>query len=89
MLKPVNKHLLIEPVPHDSFVASFKDTYQEIGTVVAMSDDLKDVPCAVGQRVYFDSWLAVRYPMEGGSSEEFYWLIQWADVRATEDAQPA
>ncbi len=84
MLKPVNGHILIEPVPHDSFVASFKDTYQEIGTVIDVADDLAGKPVSVGQRAYFDSWLAVKYPKEGGSADEFYWLIKWEDVRATE-----
>jgi co-chaperonin GroES (HSP10) len=98
VITPVNGHVLIEPVKHESFVASLKETYQEIGTVVAMSKDLNkgtvgtpDYPTAIGQKVYFDSWLAAKYPKDGGGADDFYWLIKWEDVRAVgkDDAQPA
>jgi hypothetical protein len=41
----------------------------------------------VGDKVYFDSWLAAKYPKEG--TDDFYWLVKWDDVRAVEHPQDA
>lgn len=93
MIQPVNGHLLIEPLKHDSFIASQRDTFQEIGTVVAFDpmlspqhvfdgDEIHSSPkVEVGMKVYFDSWLAAKYP---NGDDGFYWLVQWPDVRAVE-----
>lgn len=89
MIKPVNGHLLIEPVKHETFIASDKTTYQEIGVVLGYSSDLITVGAGliarprveIGQKVYFDSWLAAKYPK---NDTEFYWLVKWEDVRAIE-----
>jgi hypothetical protein len=88
MIKPVNGHLLIEPVVHDSFIATQKETYEEIGIVVDMSpsglEEMdKDEAPNIGDKVYFDSWLAAKYPKEG-STDEYFWLVKWEDVRAIE-----
>jgi co-chaperonin GroES (HSP10) len=40
---------------------------------------------AVGDRVYFDAWLAAKFP--GETEGEFYWLVKWEDVRAIENGQ--
>ncbi len=79
---PVNGHLLIEPVKHESFMSTQKDSYEEIGVVVAHEPDNHHVK--TGDRVYFDSWLAARYPK---NDTEFYWLVKWEDVRAIEHAE--
>jgi co-chaperonin GroES (HSP10) len=88
MIKPINKHLLIEPTVQDSFMASNDAKSQEIGTVIAIDDSLWTLqgtsleelsPVKVGDKVYFDSWLAAKFPK---GNDEFYWLIQWDDVRA-------
>ena len=91
MIKPVNSHLIIEPIAHEGFMASQHDTYQEIGVVIAFAADLIEVtnlvarkPVEVGDKVYFDSWLAAKYPKEGTTTDEFYWLVKWQDVRAVE-----
>lgn len=99
MITPVNGHLLIEPVKHESFMASQKGTYEEIGVVVAFDESLTEPgytfnnpqdniapkpPVLVGDRVYFDSWLAAKYPK---NDTEFYWLVKWEDVRAIEHAE--
>jgi len=83
MITPVNDHLVIEPVVHDSFIASQKETYQEIGIVIATSHD----QAPVGTKVYFDAWLAAKYPKPDGKDGEYYWLVQWADIRAVEYAE--
>lgn len=83
MITPVNGHLIIEPVKQSGFVASSKEVYDEIGVVVeydkAIEKELK------GARVYFDSWLAAKFPK--GDSGEFFWLVKWEDVRAIEYAE--
>lgn len=87
MITPVNGHLLIEPLAHEGFVASQRETYEEIGTVVSCAEDV-GVPIdgfmakvAPGTKVYFDAWLAAKYPK---NDKEFYWLVKWEDVRAIE-----
>lgn len=83
MIKPVNGHLLIEPVIHDSFIASQGETYDEIGTVIAYWDNYTSDERRIGDKVYFDSWLAAKYPK---NDKEYYWLVKWEDVRAIEHA---
>ena len=79
-LRPVNGHLVIEPLKHDGFMATQRETYEEIGIVTASSDN--QVPD--GSKVYFDSWLAAKYPKLDTEEGEFYWLVKWSDVRAVE-----
>jgi hypothetical protein len=81
MIIPVNGHLLIEPVVHDSFIASQKETFEEIGTIIANSSPEQP---NIGSKVYFDSWLAAKYPK---NETEWYWLVKWEDVRAMEHAE--
>lgn len=90
MIYPVNGHILIEPMEHEQFISTTKGTYEEIGTVVAAADDVISNLLRgsnlkinlIGNKVYFDSWLAVKYPKK--DSDAFYWLVKWDDVRATE-----
>lgn len=88
MIKPVNGHLLIEPTEHDAFIATEKTTYEEIGVVLAYAQELKDVrgfSIDEGDKVYFDAWLAARYPSDDPNKP--YWLVKWEDVRAVEYAK--
>lgn len=78
MLTPINGHILIEPLVHESFIASEKTTFEEIGRVLHRGDIL-DVN--VGDKVYFDSWLASKFPKEDGT---YFWLVRWSDVKAVE-----
>lgn len=78
MIKPVNNHVLIEPLKHDSFVSQEKGTYEEIGVVVSCDESLTLKP---GIRVYFDSWLAGKFPDGKGG---YLWLVSWDDVKAIE-----
>lgn len=84
-LKPVNKHILIEPIKRESFIAYSENKYQEKGVVVSVSEDLKEIPATVGSVVYFDAWLACKYP--GASEDEWYWLVKWEDVRGVEHVE--
>jgi len=91
MIKPVNGHILIEPIKHEEFIVTFNDKMQEIGTVIDYADDLVTAELGTGLEytpvvkkgdvVYFDAWLAAKYPKEG-STDEYYWLVKWDDVRA-------
>lgn len=87
MIKPVNNHVLIEPVKHETFIASDRGTYEEIGVVVALDErfNIDASPIlSVGDKVYFDSWMCAKYPK---NDEEFYWLVPWSEVRAVEYAE--
>lgn len=85
MIKPVNGHLLIDPVKKDDFIATATDKYQEIGVVLAVSDDLgmaheTKPQISIGDQVYFDSWLSGKFPSE--TEGKFYWLVSAADIKA-------
>lgn len=87
MLKPINKHILIEPIKHESFMFTERQTYDEVGTIVAIdegSDFLEslDYQLNIGDKVFFDSWLASKFPKEG--TEEFYWLVPFESIKAYE-----
>lgn len=100
-IQPVNGHLLIEPVIQDSFISSSSDKYQEIGVVIGydrainggLGDEtststptqLNSLRIRKGDKVYFDSWLAAKFPKVG--TKDFYWLVKWEDVRAVEHAE--
>lgn len=89
MIKPVNNHLLIDPVKQEGFIASQSETYQEIGIVVDFDENINNIQLTFGSKVevvkgikvFFDSWLACKYPNPSGG---FYWLVRWEDVRAVE-----
>lgn len=87
MLKPINGHVLIEPITHDSFIATQKETYEEIGIVVdldvAITAAALGYPIAPkkGDKVYFDSWLCSKFPKEDGS---FFWLVPFDAIKAYE-----
>lgn len=96
MIKPVNNHLLIEPLKHETFMASQRETYEEVGVIIATPGEyvnpsglymaMPQVPPKAGDRVYFDSYLAAKYPRTD-KPDEFYWLVRWEDVRAIEHAE--
>lgn len=83
MITPVNNHLLIEPLKHEDFILSDRGIYEEIGTVVDTNGSVPDFKVSQGDRVYFDSWLCVKYPKDDKS---FYWLVRAEDIRAVEYA---
>lgn len=81
---PLNGHVQVEPLAHDSFIAQSKETFEEIGTVVAFDPALPAEAIAIlkkGGKVYFDSWLSSKYPKD---DKDFYWLVKWSDIRAYE-----
>lgn len=89
MITPVNNHLLIQPMKHEGFIATQRETYEEIGEVLAVSPEFMVTGSSsnqmrriidIGDKVYFDSWLAAKFPAE--KDGEYYWLVNWNDVRA-------
>jgi len=67
---PLNNHLVIQPVETDSFIASQKTTYEEVGIVIEGPEELKD------KKVYFDSWLAKKVTIK----DTVYWFVKYEDL---------
>lgn len=92
MIKPVNGHLLIEPIKHESFMASQKEVFEEVGIVLDFDENINDVALTVGtkvviengMKVFFDSWLAAKFPK---NETEYFWLVKWEDVRAVDNEE--
>jgi len=96
MIHPINNHVLIEPVKHESFIESQKTTFDEIGIVIDADDNLLGPVMTTtsgvyqdygklkkGVKVYFDAWLASKYPAE--KDGEFYWLVDYKDIKAVDN----
>ncbi len=89
MIKPLNNHILIDPIKQDGFISTVAGTYEEAGIVL----DVPDVSFSEGYKihagdtVFFDSWLAAKYPIPG-ETDKFYWLVPYASIRAKKDAVP-
>ncbi len=75
-MKPLNNHVQIEPEVKDDFIASPTETYNEVGVVVSVADGVTRV--TEGDRVYFDSWMASKYPDGKGG---FYWLVPFDNIK--------
>ena len=71
-MKLLNNYIQIEPIVSDSFMASQRDTYEELGVVVAVADLVADIP--IGVTVRFDSFMAKKFPREG-ETDKFDWFI--------------
>lgn len=73
----VNGYLKIEPVVVDGFIALSRDSYEEIGRVLAKDKNIQEVP--VGSLVYFDSFMAKKYPI-AGEVGKYQWYIHFDEV---------
>lgn len=78
----INGYLKIEPVEQDSFMASEKTSYEEIGRVVARD---KSVMIPIGATVFFDSFMAKKYP--GKEFGKFEWYIHIDEIVKYEHEQ--
>ncbi len=89
MIKPINNHVLIEPIKHESFMFSERTTYDEVGVVIeadpAIGHDSNGplYPLEAGCKVFFDSWLASKFP-KGEGSEDYWWLVPYESIKAYE-----
>lgn len=78
---PLNNYIQIEPEEHQEFIATTSTTYDEIGKVIAVADGITQV--SPGDRVYFDSWMAAKFPAGEG---KHYWLVPYSNIKAYEKA---
>lgn len=78
-MKPLNNHLMIQPLETDSFIATQRNTYEEVGVVL----DAENAKSLIGCHVYFDSWLAKKYPVPG-EVDKFVWFVKYEDIVAYE-----
>ena len=58
---------------------------KEINNVPGETSVAPALKVNVGDKVYFDAWLAAKFP--GEKDGEHYWLIKWEHVRAIENAE--
>jgi hypothetical protein len=88
MIQPTNGHLLVKPMIHQTLLPTEKGHFDEIGEVVdwAMPQSREEwefiANLEVGDKVFYDSWLAAKYP--SGEGDEEIWLIPFKDVRAVQ-----
>lgn len=74
----INGYLKIEPVEQDSFMASENTSYEEVGVVVARDEnECVDIP--VGATVFFDSFMAKKYPVKGEFGR-FQWFVHRNEI---------
>jgi len=73
----INGYLKIVPVEQDTFMASEKTTYEEVGVVVARDEkECADIP--LGSRVFFDSFMAKKYPTK--EFGKFQWFVHKDEI---------
>lgn len=77
-MKPLNNHLMIQPLETDTFMARERTTYDEVGLVLDGPEYL------MGKHVYFDSWLAKKFPVKG-TTDQFVWFVKGEDLVAYEE----
>ena len=70
---------MIQPLETDSFMATQKTTYEEIGLVLEAPEFADEL---VGKHVYFDSWLAKKFP--GKNPDTYIWFVKYEDLVAYE-----
>ncbi len=85
MIKPINNHILIEPIKQEGFMYQERTTYDEVGVVLDVPEEFPFMLPSkiIGQKVYFDSWLASKFP-RGEGGDEYYWLVPFESVKAYE-----
>lgn len=79
----LNKYVKVEPIEHQTFIYSQKESYEEIGVVLAKDESITDIP--VGSKVYFDSFMAKKYPVLGEEGK-FQWFVHYAEIVKVEHA---
>ena len=83
----INGYLKIEPMEHQSFMLSQKETFEEIGRVVAKDDNFPEIrQIPIGATVYFDSFMAKKYPV-AGEEGKFQWFIHFNEITKYESEE--
>jgi hypothetical protein len=73
----LNKYVKIVPLEHKQYLPSDNNSYQEIGKVVNWDKSLTGL--VEGCLVYFDSFMAKKYPIEG-DDDNFQWFIEYSEI---------
>ena len=73
MIKPVNGHILI---------GTIIDAAEDVVSGIYRTNKNLNL---IGNKAYFDAWLAAKYPKKDGKDGEFYWLVKWEDIRALDE----
>lgn len=83
MITPLHGHLVVEPIIHDSFISSQKETFDEIGIVISMANDVFKCSCVeVGQKVFFDSFMCSKYP-NPDKPDSFVWFVPHTECKGS------
>lgn len=67
----INGFVKIQPLQYKGFVAGDKVTYEQVGTVLACYEGCT-IP--IGAKVWFDSFMAKKYPVPGKENEYEYFV---------------
>jgi hypothetical protein len=78
--RPVNGHLVIDPLKQTTFLPTDKGTFDEVGIVLSERPWYKFWWAKRGEKVWFDSWLSSKHPT--GEDDNYFWLVKWRDVKA-------
>ena len=80
---PINGHVLIKPLVHESLLPTEKGTYDEVGIIIDIAEDIiNSFRLSENDKVWFDSWRASKHPT--GESDEYFWLVPHKDLKAVE-----
>ena len=71
----------IEPIPHESFISTNRETFEEVGILVAKDETITDIP--IGARVFFQAWMAEKYP-NLDKKGSYHWVVPYSEVRMYE-----
>jgi 8-oxo-dGTP pyrophosphatase MutT (NUDIX family) len=58
-------------------VSAQRETYEEIGVVIGVCPSITDIP--LGSHVYFDSYMAKKYPVKGDTTK-FQWFVHYDEI---------
>lgn len=76
-----NGYIKLETIEHKTFLQGESQIYEEIGTVIAKDKSISGL--AIGDRVFFDSWMVKKYPILGEEGK-FHWLIPYDQIVMSE-----
>lgn len=73
----LNKYIKVEPLVFDEFIASQKESYEEVGIVVAKDETITNIP--LGSKVFFDGFMAKKYP-NPNEKGKFQWFVHETEI---------
>ena len=79
IFQPLNLHIEVKPFKEETIIERRDHTYEERGEVLSIADGVTLV--AVGDVVFFDSWLVAQYQDSDGNKR---FLVPQENVRAKE-----